>query len=129
MADAKGGLEAKLGDEKFFGRQARETLMKLVGLLHIDVGALVCDWDAVYTAAEEALGLLAQAAYQHPDDEWAKSANALVPDLARHYSPPCPGKFNEPPFCDEYHVHRVGCGRPMDVCTLCGKINAEHRRT
>ncbi len=74
------------------------------------------------------VSLLAEAAYRHPDESWAKRAKELIPDLASRYTPPCPGKFDVPPRCDDYHAHSLICGDPKDVCMLCGKTNAEHRR-
>lgn len=71
--------------------------------------------------------LLAQAAHEHPDDTWAVRIKQLMPDLARHYSPPCPGAFNEMPVCDELHAHGLVCGRPEAICMQCGKTNADHR--
>ena len=73
------------------------------------------------------LELLAEAAYKHPEDSWVPLAKELVPDLTRHYTPPCPGHFDERPSCDEYHQHGLKCGRPEAICTLCKKTNAEHR--
>lgn len=75
----------------------------------------------------ELMALVAEAAHQHPNDEWAKRARALVPDLDTYYTPPCTGLFKEVPQCDSYHAHSVMCGSLTDVCVLCGKTNAEHR--
>lgn len=72
--------------------------------------------------------LLAEAAYQNPDAAWAKHAKELIPDLEQYYTPPCPGEFDVPPRCDDMHLHGLKCGDPADVCKLCGRTNAEHRK-
>ena len=71
--------------------------------------------------------LLAEAAYKHPDDSWVPLAKQLVPNLADHYTPPCSGQFGFT-TCSENHLHGLKCGAPKDICTLCGKTNAEHRQ-
>ncbi|HTP57004.1 MAG TPA: hypothetical protein VMJ72_01855 [Candidatus Paceibacterota bacterium] len=85
------------------------------------------DRDAMAVKIARIAQLLAEAAHKHPKDSWVPLAQALVPDLASRYTPPCPGRFNEQPHCDEAHQHGLKCGNPADVCTLCKKTNAEHR--
>ncbi len=76
----------------------------------------------------ELVAFLAEAAYNHSDDVWAKRVVERIPDLAQRYTPPCPGYFDTTAVCVEYHSHTLDCGAPMDICKKCGKINAEHVR-
>ncbi len=72
----------------------------------------------------EVLKLLAVAAWRHPNDGWARRAKEIIPNLESYL--PCPGEFRFTSCC-EFHQHKLECGNPTDVCTLCRKTNAEHR--
>ncbi len=92
------------------------------------------DWDRVGTdrsamavKLELVLRLLAEAAWRHPDEGWARRAEAMVPGFRGRFTPPCAGEFDARVNCDEAHLHSLYCGNPDDVCTLCRKTNAEHR--
>lgn len=74
----------------------------------------------------QALALLAEAAWNHEEEGWAKRAKVLVPDLESRFTPPCHGEFARV-FCDEYHQHTLKCFDPAELCMLCGTTNREHR--
>jgi hypothetical protein len=71
--------------------------------------------------------LLAEAAWRHPEDAWIKRAEALFPGFRYQFIPPCKGHFDASPQCDEAHAHGLRCGNESDICTRCGRTNAEHR--